>query len=202
MTRLNLRDKKVLERRFDVTAAEAEDGAMVVEGYAAVFESPTVLYSCDGVDYSEQIARGAFDGAKMDDVIFNFNHSGRVFARTRNNTLVVNVDDHGLHIRADLSGTEEGRSLYNDIKGGYIDRMSFRFSVEADEYDRTNHMWTVTRIKRLYDVSAVDIPAYDDTSISARRTAAEEAEKAELERQRDAAAAAAMREMLMLKTKM
>lgn len=201
---MDLRDKKILERRFEIRAAEIEDNAdsMVVEGYAVVFDSPTVLWSVDDTDYSEQIARTAFDEAKMDDVIFNYNHQGRVMARTRNNTLQLDVDDLGLKIRADLSGTEQGRSLYNDIKGGYIDKMSFRFSVQEEAYDRAAHLWTVQRIKRLYDVSAVDIPAYDDTSISARRAAAAEADRLELERQRDAAAVAALRERVLLKSKL
>lgn len=92
-------------------------------------------------------------------------------ARTRNMTLFLEIRSDGLYIRARLDGTEEGRRLYEEIKGGYIDRMSFRFSVREEAYDKQNHMWTVRRIKRLYDVSAVDIPAYDDTSISARKQA-------------------------------
>ena len=109
----------------------------------------------------------------MDDVIFNYNHQGRVHARTRNKTLLLTVDDEGLHMRARVDGTAEGRSIYEDIRGGYIDRMSFRFTIGEESYDRDKRLWTVIRIKRLYDVSAVDIPAYDDTSIAARRADAE-----------------------------
>lgn len=167
---------KMIERRFEFQArAIGEEGKqeLWVEGYAARFNSPTVLFEFDGIEYKEQIASDAFTDCKMDDVIFNYNHTGRVMARTRNKTLQLAVDDNGLFIRARLDGTEEGRSLYNDIQNGYIDRMSFRFQIAQEAYDYQNHQWTVLRVKRLYDVSAVDIPAYDDTSIEARKADAE-----------------------------
>ncbi|MGI5892786.1 MAG: HK97 family phage prohead protease [Bacillota bacterium] len=195
---------KLVERRFDfVTRAlpiEGEEGKeeLWVEGYAARFNSPTVLFEMDGIEYKEQIDSDAFSEAKMDDVIFNYNHSGRVMARTRNKTLQLAVDDEGLFIRARLDGTEEGRSLYNDIKNGYIDRMSFRFTIGQEAYDYQNRTWTVLRVKRLYDVSAVDIPAYDDTSIEARKAAAE-AEARERQRRADAEL---MRQKLILKLKL
>jgi len=168
---------KLTERRFDFQAravqVEGQPDELWVEGYAARFNSSTVLFEFDGIEYREKIDPHAFDEANMSDVIFNFNHSGRVMARTRNKTLQLSVDEQGLFIRARLDGTDEGRSLYNDISGGYIDRMSFRFTIGKESFDRDNREWTVLRVKRLYDVSAVDIPAYDDTSISARRDAAE-----------------------------
>ena len=172
MDRANL-----IERRFDFEARavqiEGQPDELWVEGYAARFNSPTVLFELDGIEYKEQIASDAFIEAKMDDVIFNYNHQGRVMARTRNKTLQVNTDERGLFIRARLDGTEEGQSLYRDIQNGYIDRMSFRFTIKAEAFDSENRTWTVLRVKRLYDVSAVDIPAYDDTSISARMADAE-----------------------------
>jgi len=105
----------------------------------------------------------------MHDVIFNYNHSGHVLARTRNGTLTLEVRSDGLYIRARLDGTEEGQKVYDEIKGRYIDRMSFAFTVREESYDETEHTWTILKVKRLFDVSAVDIPAYDDTSIAARR---------------------------------
>ena len=112
----------------------------------------------------------------MSDVIMQYNHEGRVFARTRNNTLELRVDEHGLFVSADLGGTEIGRNLYEEIKGGYTDRMSFGFTVSKDERtearDDENKVRTITRtitgIKKLWDVSAVSIPANDGTEISAR----------------------------------
>ena len=170
-------NQKMMERRFDfeTRALPQEDGKqeLWVEGYAARFNSPTVLFEMGGVEYKEQVASDAFAEAKMDDVIFNYNHGGRVMARTRNKTLQLAVDENGLFIRARLDGTEEGRSLYRDIQNGYIDRMSYRYTVAAEAYDNENRTWTLLRVKRLYDVSAVDIPAYEDTSIEARKADAE-----------------------------
>lgn len=171
MNRTNL-----IERRFDFqTRAIGDEGQqeLWVEGYAVRFNSPTVLFEIGGVEYKEQIARDAFTNTKMDDVIFNYNHSGRVMARTRNKTLQLTVDENGVFVRARLDGTEEGRSLYADIQNGYVDRMSFRFNIAQGGETFADNMWTVNDVKRLYDVSAVDIPAYDDTSIEARKADAE-----------------------------
>jgi len=156
---------------FEIRAAQMEGGEqqeLIVEGFAATFNQPTVLFEYDGLEYKEQIDDRAFDDADMSDVIFNYNHSGKVVARTRNNTLKLSVEKKGLKMTARLDGTEEGRRLYEEIRGGYIDRMSYAYSVSEAAYDTENRMRTVRKIKKLYDVSAVDIPAYDSTSISTR----------------------------------
>ena len=147
--------------------AEETEG-LYVEGYALTFDSPTVIAEIDGMEFKEMIDRRSLLNANMSDVIFNYNHSGKVMARTRNKTLELSVDERGLFIRARLDGTDEGRKLYDEISGGYIDRMSFSFTVGEERYDRENRMRVIEGIKRIYDVSAVDIPAYDTTSISAR----------------------------------
>ena len=177
MTRME-RLFQVNTRAVDVPGQEAEEQELYVEGYAVRFDSPTVLFECGGTEYKEQIDRHAFDGALMEDVIFNYNHGGKVLARTRNDTLWLTVDDTGVFVRARLDGTEEGRKLYEEIAGGYIDRMSFAFTVREEGYDEESHLWTIYKVKRLYDVSAVDIPAYDDTSIAARRAAVEDSQRA------------------------
>lgn len=193
------KQSKFFEREFAVQARNVagEDGReeLWVEGYAVRFNSPTVLFEYDGIEYKEQIDDRAFQEAKMDDVIFNYNHEGKVLARTRNKTLQLEVREDGLFIRARLDGTEEGRKMYDEIKGGYVDRMSFRFSIREEAYDKENHMWTVRKVKRLYDVSAVDIPAYEDTSIEARKTFILEA-KAQEERERKAAAELSKRKLM------
>lgn len=103
-----------------------------------------------------------------------YDHEGRVFARTKNNTLSLRSDEHGLLINADLGGTEIGRQLYEEIQGGYTDKMSFGFTVRGDEWkDETidgvqRSTRTIKDIGKLYDVSAVSIPANDSTSISVR----------------------------------
>lgn len=166
----------------------SENKELWVEGYAVRFNSPTVLFEYDGVEYKEQIDSRAFEGCNMSDVIFNYNHGGKVMARTRNNTLQLEVREDGLFIRARLDGTEEGRRLYDEIQGGYIDRMSFQFTIREESYDKLDHMWTVHKLKRLYDVAAVDIPAYDDTSIEARRNSVVLEAKAQEQSEREAAA--------------
>lgn len=166
---------------------EGEDGQreeMIVEGQAVTFEKETVLFKCGNTEYKEVIDRNAFSEADMTDVIFNYNHGGKVVARTRNKTLELYIDSNGLNIRARLDGTEEGRKLYEEIKGGYIDRMSFCFTIKEESYNQETHTWRVLKVDKLYDVSAVDIPAYDTTSISARssRYAVAECEQKALER--------------------
>ena len=165
------------DRQYRTFEFRASKDGCKVDGYAATFEKPTVLYEYEGNEYKEVIDRNAFANCEMQDVVMNYNHGGKPVARTKNGTLTLSVDDIGLHITADLSGTEEGRKLYDEIKGGYIDKMSFAFTVSDDEYDKKGRIRRITGIKRLYDVAAVDIPAYDSTSISARSFFEAEAEK-------------------------
>ena len=160
---------------------ESDDDEMIAEGYATTFNEPYELFSYDNwegyrVHFMEQVDPDAFRETEMDDTIMQYNHEGRVFARVSNRTLQLRTDSHGLHVRADLGGTEIGRQLYEEIKGGYTNRMSFGFTVAKDtrteERDDDNKiitiLRTITKIKRLWDVSAVSIPANDGTEISAR----------------------------------
>lgn len=161
-------------RNIEVRALSANDDEKIVEGYATTFNDPYILWSAEDYEVREQVDAHAFDEADMSDVILQFDHSGKVYARTSNNTLQLRVDDHGLKVRAELSGTEIGRQLYEEIKGGYITKMSFGFTVKADERliteedNKTTVLRTITKIGKLYDVSAVSLPANDATSISAR----------------------------------
>jgi len=174
-------------RSFDVSRFErraSESGEKVVEGYATTFNQPYELWrdTWDGNVYVflEQVDARAFDNTDMTDVIMQYNHEGRVFARTGNNTLALDPDAHGLHIRADLGGTEIGRQLFEEIEGGYTDKMSFGFRVSKDKREETEErneetgvrtvtvLRTILGISKLYDVSAVSLPANDATSISAR----------------------------------
>lgn len=173
--------KDRLYRSFEFRMDENEKK---VDGYAVTFDQETVLYEYEGVQFKEAISRNAFVGTQMSDVVMNFNHGGKPVARTKNNTLTLTVDDVGLFISADLSGTEEGRKLYEEIRGGYIDKMSFAFTVSEDDYDQENHKRIIKGIKRLYDVAAVDIPAYESTSIQARSYFEAEAEKERAEARR------------------
>lgn len=182
---------------------EEREEKKTVAGYASTFNEPYVLYEDDDLIYREQVDRSAFDETDMSDVIMQYNHEGRVFARITNNTLRVSPDDKGLFIEADLGGTELGRQLFDEIRGGYTDKMSFGFIVSADEElrskdedGRVDILRTITGISKLFDVSAVSIPANNGTSIGVStrsridgvieevRAERLEAEKIELERRR------------------
>ena len=167
-------------RRIDLSNMEIRsenESQMIVEGYASTFNQPYELYRDEDFILIEQVDSRAFDGCDMSDVIFLYNHSGRVAARTKNGTLQLSVDLRGLKARADLSGTELGRQLYEEIRGGYIDKMSFSFIVGEDartvtedrESGVTTVLRTITMFSKLYDVSAVSFPANDATEISARQ---------------------------------
>lgn len=168
------------EREYRIMAAvecrSDDDSSMIVEGYATTFNEVYELMSFDRYTIREQIDPAAFEQCDMNDVIMQYDHSGKVLARTRNKTLTLTVDSRGLKVRADLSGTEAARQLYAEIKGGFIDRMSFAFVVAEQKRETTENkenghidvLRTITRIKKLYDVSAVSIPANDGTEISAR----------------------------------
>lgn len=140
-----------------------------VEGYATTFDTPYVLYEFeDGAKIYERIDAHALDGADMGDVIMQYDHKGRVFARQSNKTLILVPDHKGLFIAADLSKTDLARGIYQDIKEGMVNKMSWAFKVLEDSYDKQTHTRTILKIKKVYDVSAVSIPANDDTEISAR----------------------------------
>lgn len=171
---------KVNEREYreinfgQIEIREADDGRKIVEGYATTFDQEYTLYSSGDYELREMIDRHAFDETDMRDVIMQYDHEGRVFARKSNGTLQLETDDHGLKIRADLGGTEIGRQLYEEIKGGYTTKMSFGFTVskqertEEEAEGKTIIHRKITGIKKLYDVSAVSLPANDATEITSR----------------------------------
>lgn len=164
-------------------ATKRIDTDFYVEGYATTFDTPYLLWEFeDGTKYYERIDAHALDGADMSDVIMQYDHEGRVFARQSNKTLILVPDHKGLLIAADLGKTDLARGLYQDIEAGMITKMSWAFTVKEDSYDRQTHTRTILKIKKVYDVSAVSIPANGDTEISARNFASRsyEAEKQEL----------------------
>ena len=190
-------------RKIDAGQMEtrtAEDGAKIVEGYATTFDQPYQLWRDKEMTVNEQVDRNAFAETDMSDVIMQYDHEGRVFARIANGTLEIEPDEHGLKIRANLGGTEIGRQLFEEIEGGYTNKMSFGFTVTGEERrtskDADGHITvlrTITKIGKLFDVSAVSLPANDATEISARSVGdgliaevlkevqAEEARKAQIE---------------------
>ena len=165
-------------RNMAMQIREAQEGEeeqkMVVNGYASTFDEPYKLFGGEGWELWETVDRTAFDETDMTDVIMQYDHRGRVFARTRNNTLQVKPDEKGLFIEADLGGTAIGRELVEEIDKGYTDSMSFGFTVTGESEDKEQNdagIWIytrhITKVGKLYDVSAVSIPANDGTSIVA-----------------------------------
>lgn len=169
-------DREYRNFTFEIRANEPEEERMIVRGYASTFNEPYELYNDGSYIFREQVDPAAFEEADLSDVILQYNHEGRVFARTSNGTLQVSTDDKGLYVEADLGGTELGRQLYEEIKGGYTTKMSFGFVVTEDKREDTENredntysvLRTITKIGKVYDVSAVSIPANDGTSISSR----------------------------------
>lgn len=149
-------------------AAKRIETDFYVEGYATTFDSPYLLYEIEGTKFYERIDAHALDGADMSDVIMQYDHEGRVFARQSNGSLILIPDHKGLLIAADLGRTDLARGLYQDIQVGMITKMSWAFTVKTDSYDRATHTRTILEIKKVYDVSAVSIPANGGTEISAR----------------------------------
>lgn len=151
---------------------EGADPDYKVRGYASTFDTYP-LFEYDGVTYYERIEPTAFDEADMTDVIFLYNHEGMVYARKKNGTLDITVDEKGLLSVADLSSTTQSRELFEAIESGLVDQMSFAFTVTEESYNKDTHTRTIQKVGKVYDVSAVSIPANPYTSIaeeSARRS--------------------------------
>ncbi|MGE4417568.1 MAG: HK97 family phage prohead protease [Marinobacterium sp.] len=170
LRRLIVPEREVRRAELRIAQVEESEEEMIVEGRAIVYNSPAVIAEFDGQKYYEVILPGALDGADMRDVPFKYNHSDHVMvmARTRNKTLELIPDDKGLFIRARLANITAGRDLYKLVKRGDVDKMSFTFTVAEDSYDVESRTRKIRRFKRIWDVSAVDTPAYEDTYIAAR----------------------------------
>lgn len=167
--------------RLDVVETENEENQYRVEGFATTYNEEYPLYTYKNeknyiIEVREQVDRNAFDNADLSDVIMQYNHEGRVFARISNNTLKLDKsNERGLFVDAYLGGTEIGRQLYEEIKGGYTSKMSFGFIVDKDKLEKVQEtqdgeVWlrTITDIKKVFDVSAVSLPRNDFTAISRR----------------------------------
>ena len=157
-------EKRVKENRI-VELRAVEDEGMIVEGYAAVFDSVTDLGWV-----KEVISRGAFDNADMSDIVMKYNHEDSFLpmARTRGGSLQFEVDDHGLKIRAKLPETSTNKDIYMLIQEGVLSKMSFAFTVKSEEYDYETDTRKILAFDKIFDVSVVDVPAYESTEIYAR----------------------------------
>ena len=169
---------------------DEEEPKYIVEGYATTYDDPYTLFEYDGIAYKETVSRDALAGADMSDVIFLYNHEGMVYARQSNGTLELTSDERGLHVRADLGSTEASRQMFESIQAGLVTQMSWAFTIADEDYDEETHTRSIKSVRKVYDVSAVSIPANPNTDIaeSARRSldgvikAEEEKRRSERER--------------------
>ena len=167
--------KENKEFRFkdvEVRADNNEQDKLIIEGYPCVFEQETLIGD-ESWGWYEKIARGAFDGCDFKDACLNFNHgdSKFVLARVKNGSMQLSIDDYGLKMRAELQANiTDHVDVYNSVKSGLLDKMSFAFTVEKSESDesRSPILRTITKIDKLWDTSIVTVPAYEGTSIYAR----------------------------------
>ena len=161
--------KELAMKEFRISELRAlennDEDKMIIEGYAAVFETETDLGWC-----KEIISRDAFNNCNMSNCVLKYNHNDSclILARTRNKSLELTVDSKGLKIRAILIDTTQNRDIYKMIRAGLLDKMSFAFAVKKQEWDYENDIRRITEISQLFDVSVVDVPAYDATEIYAR----------------------------------
>lgn len=161
-------------RYMEFRALENTDENMIIEGYAIVFDTPQT-HSFGKYKFTEVIKRNALDFTNMKDIVLRYNHNDTVcvLARTKNNSLELNIDDTGLKIKATLIDTQSNRDIYKSIKAGLIDSMSFAFSVapkgDTWDYGENETYRNVTNIEKIFDVSVVDTPFYEDTSVYARK---------------------------------
>ena len=169
MPKKNDREYRAIITPFQIPQKEKRiDSDYYVEGYATTFDKPYVLYEYDGIKYYEVIDRNALDGADVSDVIFQYDHDGKVMARISNKTLGLEPNNDGLFTFADLSKSMAAKAMYEEIESGLVTKMSWAFKVKEDKYDNETRTRTILKIKKVYDVSAVSIPANGDTDISAR----------------------------------
>lgn len=163
------REYRAILQPFQIPQNEKRiESDFYVEGFATTFDKPYELYEWDGIKYYEAIDRHALDEADLSDVIFQYDHGGKVLARQTNKTLGIEPTEKGLFIFADLSKSIAAKEMYEEINNGLVTKMSWAFVVQEDKYDRDTRTRTITKIKKVYDVSAVSIPANGDTDISAR----------------------------------
>ena len=172
-------ENNVIYRSSELVSLDEQE-KQTVTGYALVFDVPTCLgRDSDGKAIYELVDRGALAGCDLSNVVMRYNHndSNLILARTSNGTLTLDIDDTGLKITADIAKTSQGTDIYKLIQRKDIDKMSVAYVPSAIDYDYQTNTQRVMGISQLIDVSAVDLPAYDDTSIQASYRSAEKAKQ-------------------------
>lgn len=166
-------DKLKIEKRcveFRSLTVSDDENKMILSGTATPFEKPTVLFEIDGIEYKEVIDRHALDNSDFSLCCLKYNHENSVpvLARTRNKSLETSIDNEGLKYTATLANTTVARDVYTLVKEGMLNQCSFAFTVKRSEYDKATRTRRILEIDKVFDISIVDIPAYEDTNVEAR----------------------------------
>ena len=159
-------------QNLEVRTDEQEPSKMIIEGYPVVFDQETYI-DCGFDGWYEKVDRNAFAKADMSDVCLKYNHNDNVFilARTRNGSLELKFDDHGIFIHAELIDTQTNRDVYKMVQSGLLQEGSFAFTVTDDKEELVDGQVhrTITGIGKLFDVAICPNGAYGDlTEIYAR----------------------------------
>lgn len=161
------------------------DGNLYIEGYFAVYGSKYWLWD----EAYETIEPGAFDGQTEGDVRALINHdTGLVLGRTTAGTLELRTDEKGLWGRIHINpNDQDAMNCYERVKRGDVSQCSFGFDITEQDVEYADGQPTAWKIKavKLYEVSVVTFPAYEDTSVEARKADAENIRKRENEAWRE-----------------
>ena len=194
----------IKETRLADVKFEEVEGKMTLEGYAIVFNQETLIGD-EEYGFFEEINRTALQDTLMKDVPMKYNHmdSFLIIARTKNKSLSLSVDNVGLKVHADLLDTQSNQDIYKMVRSGLLDKMSFAFTVEEQTWNKEGRVpkRIITKIGRLYDVSVVDTPAYDSTSIYARSLESMDLELKAMELAEQARRANTLKHRIRIKTK-
>ena len=139
---------------------------MLIEGKAIAFNDKTLLFSDGETNYYEMIDSHALDGVDLSNVYLYYNHAEKALSRTKNNTLQLEAKSDGLYFKAKLIDTSYGRDIYKMVQDGLVDKCSFAFTINDEDFDEKTNTFIVNKINKLFEISLVDIPAYEDTNVS------------------------------------
>lgn len=159
--------------KYEIRSVEQDESKMIIEGYPIIFDKETLIFDGEK-EFYESIDRHAFDDADISDVALKYNHNDNflILARTRNNSLILSIDDHGVFMHSELLDTTDSIDVYKRVKSGLLKEGSFAFTIEAFERwvdaDGIEHR-KITKIGKLFDVAICPNGAYGDlTEIYAR----------------------------------
>jgi uncharacterized protein len=195
----------IKETRLADVKFEEQENKMILEGYAITFNQDTMIGD-EKYGFIESIDRNALSDLAMKDVPMKYNHmdSFLIIARTKNKSLTLSIDNIGLKVHAELLDTQSNQDIYKMVRSGLLDKMSFAFTVSEQTWNREGKIpkRIITKVDRLYDVSVVDVPAYESTSVYARSLEAMELDLKAMELAEQETKAELLQQKIRIKTKL